>query len=133
MKQVMTIIPCDNYAAFGGKPGPKVGDVIYTSYGYSMTLNDFAKVVSVSKSGKTVTCVLVGAKTIDGHLWGPGGGRVKADPDTELDRPKFRLHVRMNSDGTWYLRGSYPFCHGSKRMGTWWKDAGGGHYENHWD
>ena len=113
---------------------PKKGDILHTSWGYSMTLNDFCKVVSVSKTGKTITCVMIGSKTVDGHIYGPGGGRVKVDPDMVLEgRPEFRLHVRMNSDGTWYCRGSYPFCHGSKRMGTFWKDGGAGHYENHWD
>ena len=33
---------------------PKVGDILYSSWGYSMTIVDFYKVVKVSPSGKSV-------------------------------------------------------------------------------
>ena len=34
---------------------PKVGDIMYSSWGYSMTIVDFYKVIKVSPSGKSVT------------------------------------------------------------------------------
>lgn len=115
---------------------PKAGDIFYSSWGYSMTLVDYIKIVEVSKSGKTVVCMRIGS-TSDGNTHGPGGGRSMPNPKVELTgHGKFRLYVRhYKGDTSVYLRGKYPFAGpDSRRMGTFWKtDKNVSHYTNYWD
>ncbi len=85
------------------------GDYFYTSWGYDQTNIDYLVVTSVSKSGKTVTCkmvtpIRVGEQGIEDILM-PGS------PHGEPFRMVFR-------DGR--LRGSYPFCLGSKRLDSFY-------------
>jgi hypothetical protein len=120
--------------------GVKKGDTLSCSWGYDMTINNYCKVIGVSKTGKTVKCRMV-EKITNGEEHGPGGSG-KAKAGKKVYGPEFRLHVRGKS-----FVGSYPFivrrneesgkysteksdC--SYRKGYFSKDSGES-YENHWD
>ncbi len=112
-----------------------VGKKLHCSYGYNMTINNFAKIIEVSPSGKTVKCKMVHTIT-NGQEFG-GNGKAKAG--SKVHGPEFRLHVRNNN--TWMaFVGSYPFivqgnrkeqC--SYRKGYFSFAHDGEYYENHWD
>lgn len=113
------------------KPAFGVGTKLHTSFGYDMTINDFAVIVEVSKTGKTVMARMV-KKSTNGLEHGPGGSG-KASATDEMYGEKFRLHVRYwGRMKEFYFVGSYPFCGNSKRKGTF-SVAKGEYYENHWD
>jgi hypothetical protein len=48
---------------------PKVGDILYSSWGYNMTLVDFYKVTAVSPSGKSITLQQLQAEIVSGDHW----------------------------------------------------------------
>jgi len=107
---------------------PLVGRKLHTSFGYDMTINDFAQIIEVSPTGKTVVCQMVNKDT-NGMEYGPdGSGRATAG--NNLHGPKFRLKV----SGETSFHGSYPFCGNSKRFGYFslCNDTDS-FYENHWD
>ena len=122
----------------------KVGMNLNTSWGYSMTINDYAQIIEVSKTGKTVKCRKV-KKIMNSTVYsGDGSGRAKAG--TEVYGPVFRLKVIMNGcNGEPSFHGSYPFCGADKlaidtkmsdcssRMGYFSIDNGKESYENHMD
>lgn len=45
----------------------KVGDILSCTWGYSMTLVDFYKVIKVSPSGKSVTVQRLASDCVEGH------------------------------------------------------------------
>jgi hypothetical protein len=45
---------------------PKVGDILYSSWGYGMTLVDFFKVIKVSPSGKSITLQELESNIVEG-------------------------------------------------------------------
>ena len=105
--------------------GFKEGDFIYTSWGYDQTNVEFAKIVSVSDTGKTVKAVRVPGRRVDKES---GKGNMYVEPvdsrQTEAHGDEvleeFRLQVR---DG--FLVGSYPLSkNDSTRKGNWYKYEG---------
>lgn len=95
---------------------PLVGRKLHTSFGYDMTINDFAQIIEVSPTGKTVVCRMVSKETNGGEYG--YGGTGKATPGSKLNGPKFRL----KNKGSNYFNGSYPFIiykdgHTSTRFG----------------
>ena len=115
---------------------PLVGRKLHTSFGYDMTINDFAQILEVSPTGKTVVCQMV-SKNTNGQEWGYNGSG-KATPGSTLHGPKFRLKYKKTD--TWEsFNGSYPFCiyndgHVSKRFGYFSLcNDGDEFYENHVD
>lgn len=89
-----------------------VGVHLSTSWGYGQTNVDFAQIIEVSESGKTVLCQLVSATVADR---GPGSESVS--PTTSRYGDPFRLHVRESGGDPWF-RGSYPYCTGDAEDGT---------------
>lgn len=83
----------------------KVGDVFYESWGYDQTNIDFAQVIRISPTGKTVLCRMMGSQ--------------RATPETVEPTEQFGVEFRLKIDH-WidneghdrrtYLRGSYPYC-----------------------
>ena len=125
----------------------KKGMKLNTSWGYSMTINDYCQIVEVSPTGKTVKCRMVSKEMNHAVYSGDGSGKAKAG--NIVYGPYFRLRVKesdWNDDG-WSFTGSYPFCSNeiedlplntkmsecSSRKGYWSIDHGGESYENHWD
>ena len=113
---------------------PLVGRMLHTSWGYNMTINNFAKIIEVSPSGKTVVCRMLTKEGFNGFA-----GEVKAGQ--KMIGPKFRLKVKDQ-----YFNGSYPYIikqpdnygfvtkeSGSTRMGYFGLYNGGKVYENHMD
>ena len=45
---------------------PKVGDILYSSWGYSMTIVDFYKVIKVSPSGKSISLQPLHSDVVEG-------------------------------------------------------------------
>ena len=88
----------------------KRGDFFYTSWGYDQTNIDYLVVESVSISGKTAKCRMCSAIHV-----GEQGTEDVLMPGT-AEGETFTMQVR---DGN--LRGSYPFCQGSKRLDTFYK------------
>ena len=121
---------------------PKVGMTLNTSWGYSMTINDYVQIIEVSKTGKTVKCRKV--KKVMNHAVFSGDGTGRASAGDEVYGPVFRLKVGGWNGGLSF-HGSYPFCGAedlaidtkmsecSSRMGYFSVDDGGESYENHMD
>ena len=100
--------------------------IIRTSWGYDMTHNDYA--IIISENGKTALCQMIGAKKISGN--GFAGSEI---PDPSITRGKpFRLRVKDDNS----YKGSYPFCWGrddAKRMGWFSIWCGSTDYYNYMD
>ncbi len=118
-----------------------VGKMVHTSWGYDMTINNFAKIIEVSPTGKTVVCRMLTKEGFNGFA-----GEVKAGE--KMIGPKFRLKAKKcswSTDGLAF-NGSYPYIikqpddygfvnreNGSTRMGYFSLYSGGKVYENHMD
>lgn len=113
----------------------KPGEILYNSWGYDMTINDFCKVLG--NTGKTLKCVML-AKNVKNDD-GLGNGRATPDQMKETGKP-FRLRItpKKDSPGFWYC-GSYPYVIGQDgeardtHRGTFFRYDGKGNYENTWD
>jgi len=82
---------------------PLVGKVLHTSWGYNMTINNFAKIIDVSPSGKTVVCRMLTKEGFNGYQ-----GPVKSG--TKVYGPKFRLKYKPEGwNGKPTFHGSYPY------------------------
>ena len=105
----------------------KPGEILYNSWGYDMTINDFCKVLE--NTGKTLKCVML-EKSIKND---DGLGNGRAIPTKETNKI-FRLRITQKKDshGFWYC-GSYPYCNDSKHRGTFFRYDGKSNYENTWD
>jgi hypothetical protein len=88
------------------------GAFIHTSWGYGQTNVEFAQIIDVSDSGKTVLARRVTAEQV-GH----GKTTEELRPTPEQFGDEFRLHVR-NTRGTPAFRGSYPYINGEMDEGT---------------
>ena len=122
----------------------KVGMKLNTSWGYSMTINDYCQIIQLSPTGKTVKCRMVSKEMNNAVYSGDGSGKAKAG--SKVYGPEFRLRVSKSGYG-WSFTGSYPFCSNesenlplntkmsecSSRKGYWSIDDGKERYENHWD
>lgn len=84
-----------------------VGVFIDCSWGYNQTNRDYAQIVDVSGSGKTVVARRVGTEVVDR----PNKTTEHVTPTADHVGPEFRLHVRAYSDDSTEpsFRGSYPF------------------------
>jgi len=103
------------------------GKILHTSWGYSMTLNDYC--VVVEETPKSVLCKMISVKVTDDA----GMGNGKAVPVLkETEEKPFRLFKRGTAESP-YFKGSYPFCSGSKRMGYFNVWNGRENYHNTWD
>lgn len=104
------------------------GKIIHTSWGYDMTINEYA--VIIEASDKTVKCKMLKMKVTDDC----GRGNGKAMPTLEeRDGETFRLRIKSWKDGQAYFKGSYPFCQGSKRMDCFSLWNSQANYHNTWD
>ena len=99
--------------------GFKVGDILYTSWGYGQTQYDFVQIVE-SKTGKTVLCRMMRTKRVDTTRTSD------VLVPTEVYGKTFRLWVRKGYGGKPGFVGQYPYIYSdqdSKRKG----------YFTHWD
>ena len=87
------------------------GAFLYTSWGYGQTNADFAQIVDVSDSGKTVV-----ARMCKANLQDVSHGNESVSPNAECYGDEFRLHVRNFRGDPWF-RGSYPFVDGDMENG----------------
>lgn len=99
-----------------------VGKVLYTSWGYNMTLVDFCKIIGITD--KKVRCVMLG-RTVTGDN---GRGDGKASPGGEYGKP-----FLLSKTGSGYFKGSYPFVEGSTRSGFFSVHDREYQYFNSWD
>jgi len=89
------------------------GAFLACSWGYGQTQTNFAQIVEVSDSGKTVV-----ARRVNAEVAQTVKGSEQVRPTGEQFGDEFRLHVR-NSGGDPAFRGSYPFTNeGKKDDGT---------------
>jgi hypothetical protein len=88
------------------------GAFIHESWGYGQTNNDFAQIVEVSDTGKTVLARLVRAEAVDEHKTSRS-----VRPTADQYGEEFRLHVRAPG-GDPAFRGSYPYIDGDSDNGT---------------
>lgn len=105
----------------------KPGDILMTSWGYNMTINDYCKVVE--NTGKTLKCVRVSCRIENDN--GLGNGRSMPVPELEISEP-FRIKISKHESYT-SLVGTYPFAKGGKRKGYWHSWDGKPNYYNTWD
>jgi hypothetical protein len=99
-----------------------VGVFVSCAWGYDQTQQNYAQIVDVSESGKTVLCQRVGAEVVDR----PNKTTEHVLPTAERVGPEFRLHVREGCNDEPVFRGSYPYIWSelqdsgepSTRMGT---------------
>lgn len=89
-----------------------VGECLYSSWGYGQTNVEFARIVEVSDSGKTVVAQMCEAEVTD-----RGEGSEQLAPTGETYGDEFRLHVRTSDRGVSF-RGSYPYIDGDTEKGT---------------
>lgn len=90
------------------------GVYLYSSWGYGQTNVEFAQIVDVSDSGKTVLC-----KMVQGNVEDRGHGSDSMAPSAEQYGEEFRMHVRARHNGEEPMfRGSYPYIDGTKEQGT---------------
>jgi hypothetical protein len=83
-----------------------VGVYISCSWGYDQTQRNYAQIVDVSGTGKTVLCRRVGQDVVDR----PDKTYENVVPSSEQVGPEFRLHVRCRSSADEpYFKGSYPY------------------------
>lgn len=85
------------------------GKILHTSWGYDMTHNDYA--VVISETDKTVLCQMIKGKNVSENMYGTG----TSTPTSEYTGHKpFRLRIKGD-----YFKGSYPFCSSdnNKRIG----------------
>jgi hypothetical protein len=79
---------------------PKVGDILYSSWGYSMTIVDFYKVLKVTPSGKSVSVQRLQSKTVEGHAGYEG--YVMPTEHEATDRDTFFRNKRVSPSGQGY-------------------------------
>jgi len=87
-----------------------VGKFLYTSWGYNQTNVDFAHIIGITSSGKSVRVQIVGAE-VESRSTGQ-------DNLKPTETPKFEETVNLRvkcSNGNVRFRGSYPFADGDKR------------------
>lgn len=91
------------------------GVFLYSSWGYNQTNVEFAQIVEVSDTGKTVLCRMVRGEKVENDDHGSDSMR----PGAEQYGDEFRLHVRSrHNDEEPMFRGSYPYIDGDKEKGT---------------
>jgi hypothetical protein len=105
------------------------GDILKTSWGYNMTINNYCKVLE--NNGKTLKCVTISLHVENDN--GLGNGRSIPVPDKEISEP-FRIRIQRR-ENDFYLVGSYPFIKdkNSKRKGYWYVWDGKPDYYNTYD
>lgn len=99
------------------------GKILHTSWGYDMTINDYA--VVVDETPKSVLCKMVSVKVENDY--GRGNGTAMPTLKEKEEKP-FRLFKRGN-----HFKGSYPYCNGSMKMGYFNVWDGRPNYHNTWD
>jgi hypothetical protein len=87
------------------------GVFLYSSWGYNQTNVEFAQIVDVSDTGKTVLCRMVRGQCVE-----QSNGSDSLRPSAEQYGDEFRLHVR-GPDGVPMFRGSYPHIDGDMDTG----------------
>lgn len=115
----------------------KPGTILYSSWGYDMTINDYC--IVLENTGKTLLC-----RMLDREVTGdsdPSGGSSKPIM-TQIGEP-FRLKIEsrdypgVNATGrkSIHIRGSYPYSKGDKvkRFGYFSVWKGDPNYYNTWD
>jgi len=144
--ETVTDCPCGENHQLNVNPQAKelVGKIFYESWGYDQTNIDFAIVVSVSPSGKTVMVRMMSEKVVPmGEGYAPMSEHVV--PDQPYGEP-FRLYVRSRAinPNDVSLVGQYPFClrpdetlesarqHGAMRMGYFTRWEGKPIYQSHY-
>ena len=105
----------------------KLGDILMTSWGYGMTINDYCKVLE--NTGKTLKCIMVSCHIENDN--GMGNGRSLPVPELEIGEP-FRIKI-VKCDDYISLVGSYPYAKDGKRKGYWQRWDGKSDYYNTWD
>lgn len=89
------------------------GVFISVCWGYNQTNTEFARIIEVSDSGKTVLCRMASTEKVATEK---GSERVR--PSTNLYGDEFRLHVRKGHKDTPVFRGSYPHIKGNMDRNT---------------
>lgn len=107
--------PVSNY-------GIKAGDILFDTWGYSMTIVDYYKVTKIVSPSK-IEIVKIGCKVIDTDRG--GGEHLMPDPENELRERMVKQVVKNRYDGSWYIKISE-----SVRLRPW---DGRAHYQNTWD
>lgn len=77
---------------------PKVGDILYSSWGYSMTIVDFYKVIKVSPSGKSITLQKLEDEVVDGEA-GYQGYVMPSSYEDRREKPIKNKRVSPSRDG----------------------------------
>lgn len=98
----------------------KIGDVFFAMWGYEQTNIDFVKIVSLSKTGKTVKAVSIGQKIISEA--GFMSETVAPDPENVKSKEvTLRIDVRNQDNPELVLRGSYYYSDEEKQLQTLWR------------
>lgn len=80
-------------------PTAKVGDILYTSWGYDQTNIDFYEVIAVK--GASCAIVEIGARVVGG---GRGSDEVVAVPGQHIGRPMANKRVQKASGGRYEVK-----------------------------
>jgi hypothetical protein len=77
---------------------PKIGDILYSSWGYNMTIVDFYKVLAVSPSGKSITLQRLQSDVVDGDA-GYSGHVMPSRHEDRREKPIKNKRVSPSRDG----------------------------------
>lgn len=99
-----------------------VGKILVDSWGYDQTNIDYAKVLSISPSGKSAMVVNIGQKFVEGSE-GFMSESVLPNPDSVRGEP-YRVLLRFKDDGS--LRYAVGKGH------SFWLDDGKSSYQSHY-
>ena len=90
----------------------KVGLILHTSWGYDQTNNEYAQIVKISPTGKTVMCRMMRTQVVKEN------GYSREIVPFEAYGPEFRLHVRKYGvSPRIYFVGQFPYCIDSQGNG----------------
>ena len=120
----------------------KKGDILDTSHGYDMTINNFCEVIE--NTGKTIKCQMIGKK-VTSRKQGlietaiPDRTRKFCEP-IRIRISRGKPNINDPKGEVVYLVGSHPYAMSKnsancteKRRGVWFKWDGKPNYENTYD
>lgn len=91
-------------------PTPKIGDILYASWGYDQTNVDFYEVVGITKSGASVKVVEIGSKRVSGSevVAVPGTGTGGKVLTKRVSKSSYGYSIAIESYSSAYLWDGKP-------------------------
>lgn len=108
-----------------------LGKIFHSSFGYNMTINEYAKVIKQSPKSILLQMCVVNVE----NDYGRGDGKASTDGHLKKDGRQFRLYKKVK-EFTDYKTGekkSYTYWAGGRDCDSWSEWDGQENYHNTWD